>query len=286
MILDVGQEMTAERLQGLYAEHGVLVLRGFYDQEADIAPVLEDIRRIIELVAAKYGIDADCSTSLAAMTEGYRAVIGVDRRFGGEVYDAVKQSPSFIRLLADRRHEDLYRTIAPGCVPGIAAGGYGIRIDNPFEEKFRAQWHQEFPAQLRSLDGVVFWSPLLSVTRDMGPVQVLPGSHLEGLLQTRSDSAGAGKSGAYALFLENEDAIVSRYSVVEPLLEPGDLIVMNFLLLHQSGFNTSDRPRWSMQFRYFNFADPVGTAIGWKGSFAAGIDFHEVLKDLAPKVLS
>jgi ectoine hydroxylase-related dioxygenase (phytanoyl-CoA dioxygenase family) len=149
-------------------------------------------------------------------------------------------------------------------------------------ERFRAQWHQEFPAQLRSLDGAVFWSPLIDMTPAMGPVQVLPGSQAEGLLNTYNDPAGVGKSAAYALFLENEEQIVAKYPKMEPLLAPGDLIIMNFLLLHQSGYNVSDRPRWSMQFRYFNFADRVGTAIGWKGSFAAGVDFREVLKDIAP----
>ena len=286
MNLDVRQDLPGERLQSIYAEHGALILRGFYNVEADIAPIQEGVRRIVELVAAKYRVAADCSTAPAAMTQGYLALIAADRRYGGEVYDAVKQLPAFVRLLADRRNEDLYRTLIGGGFAGIAGGGYGIRIDNPSEEKFRAQWHQEFPAQLRSVDGAVFWSPLLDMTQAMGPVQVLPGSQAEGLLNTYDDAAGVGKSGAYALFLENEEQVVAKYQKLEPLLAPGDLIVMNFLLLHQSGFNISDRPRWSMQFRYFNFADPVGTAMGWKGSFATGTDFREILKNVALKAPS
>ena len=52
---------------------------------------------------------------------------------------------------------------------------------------------------------------------------------------------------------------------------------MDFLTLHQSGQNVSDRSRWSMQFRYFNFADPVGVDIAWAGSYAAGMKFEDIL---------
>jgi hypothetical protein len=58
-------------------------------------------------------------------------MIALNRSFGSEVYDAIKQIPAFIRLLADDTHEDLFRQLRPGSFPAIAAGGYGIRIDNP-----------------------------------------------------------------------------------------------------------------------------------------------------------
>ena len=263
-----------------FAEKGYVVVPGFYDEGREVAPIREGARIIIARLADKYGIEAPVDTPERAMSEGYRALIARDRKIGGEVYDAVKQIPAFMRLVSKHENDEVFRALRPESVPGIAAGGYGIRIDNPGEEKFRAQWHQEFPSQLRSIDGIVYWTPLIAVTQDMGPVQIAEGSQAEGPIPVYSDSKGVGASGAYALHLDRGEERLAKYKVVAPLSKPGDLILMDFMTMHQSGYNISAIPRWSIQFRYFNYADPVGTRIGWAGSFAAGVDFASVLPEL------
>ncbi len=90
---------------------------------------------------------------------------------------------------------------------------------------------------------------------EMGPVQIAEGSHAEGLIPVYRDSAGLGKTGAYALFMDRVDERLAKYDVVAPLPKPGDLILMDFLTMHQGGHNVSKTPRWSIQFRYFNFAE-------------------------------
>ncbi|QYX55683.1 phytanoyl-CoA dioxygenase family protein [Roseovarius sp. SCSIO 43702] len=268
--------MTAD-----FQDEGYAIFPDFYDFELQIAPIQTGIRRIIELVAAKYGIDAPCSVPKQAMTDGIMAIAAANRAWAGEVYDAVKQIPAFMQLVCHQDNADLFKKLRPGSEPGVAAGGYGIRMDFPSEDKYRANWHQEFPAQLRSPDGLVYWTPLLPVTEDMGPVEICPGSQKEGIVPVAKDDGGVGKSGAYALRLHNEEERLAKYERIAPLSKPGDLIVMDFLTLHQSGANRAAHPRWSMQFRWFNFNNPVGTRIGWKGSFAAGIKFEDVFPELA-----
>ncbi len=263
-----------------FARDGYAIIRGFYDYDTQVAPIREGARRIVEALCRKYGVEAPTATADQAMGPGYLALARANRAWGGEVYDAVKQIPGFMRLVSDERNDGVFRALRPGSEPGLAAGGYGIRIDSPGEDKFRAPWHQEFPAQLRSPDGVVFWSPLVEVTPDLGPVELAVGSQAEGMVPVWQDDGGIGKSGAYALRLDREAERLARYPHAAPATKPGDLIVMDFLTLHQSGQNVSDRPRWSMQWRMFNFADPTGVKLSWKGSFAAGKSFADVLPEL------
>lgn len=271
-------EIPAEAAQ--FSRDGYAILRGFYDRTRQVEPIREGARRIVEALCRKYGVDAPTTTADEAMGPGYLALIARNRSWGGEVYDAVKQIPAFMRLVTYDRNDALFRALRLGSDPGIAAGGYGIRIDNPGEDNFRAPWHQEFPAQLRSPDGIVFWSPLLSITPDLGPVELAVGSQREGFVPVWKDDAGIGKAGAYALRLDREAERLAKYPHVAPTVEPGDLIVMDFLMLHQSGQNVSDRPRWSMQWRMFNFADPLGVKLSWRGSFAAGQSFETILPEL------
>lgn len=263
-----------------FKRDGYVILRGYYDRETLIDPIREGVRSIVAQLCEKYGVKAPLDTADEAMGPAYLALANANRAWGGEVYDAVKQIPAFMRLVSHSNNDDVFHAFRPGSNAGLAAGGYGIRIDSPGESKFRAPWHQEFPAQLRSLDGIVFWSPLISITPAIGPVELAVGSHREGVVPVYKDDGGIGKSGAYALRLEQEEQRLSRYAQVAPITEPGDLILMDFLTLHQSGANLSNRPRWSMQWRMFNFADPTGIKLSWSGSFAMGQTFESIVSDL------
>ena len=260
-----------------FTANGVVVLPSFYDRRADILPIQRAIYAIIGLVIAKHGLSIERPPfSSETFDSGYQAVIAYDRALGGEIYDAVKQIPAFMRLVAHPGHDAIFLQLRGNALPGVAAGGYGIRIDNPFEEKYRANWHQEYPAQLRSLDGLVYWSPLVPITEEIGPVQICLGSHRDGVVPVHTrDPRNPEKSGAYALTLVDEEERIARYPRAAMISQPGDLVVMDFLTVHASGHNASKRSRWSMQLRYFNFRNSEGIRIGWQGSFASGGDFRK-----------
>lgn len=265
-----------------FKNKGVLVIPGFYDLEEDVRPIQQGIYDLIGLIIGKYQLKIQRPAfEPETFDAGFQDLIAYDRRIGGEIYDAVKQLPAFVRLVAAKKNEELLHQVRGTALAGIAGGGYGIRIDNPTEEKYRAPWHQEYPAQLRSLDGVVLWSPLVPITPELGPVEFCVGSHKGGVIRVLTrDADNPEKSGAYALRLENEAKVIASYPHISPLTRPGDLVLLDFLTLHTSGFNRGTRSRWSMQFRYFNFLDPTGVRIAWKGSFVSGVDFRDVHPEL------
>jgi hypothetical protein len=266
-----------------FAEQGYLVIRGFYEYHKEIEPIQYGIWKIIGILLKKYSIGVEQKTfSSDNFDYGYQQLIATNRQYGGEVYDAVKQIPAFIRLLSSKKNEQIFSQLRHTDDAGIAAGGYGIRIDNPHEDKYRTLLHYEYRDQLRSIDGIVFWSPLVSITSDLGPVKICPKSHHEGLRRSYlRDPENPEKTGAFAMRLENEAALTEKYGFVAPLSNPGDLILMDFLTLHSSGINIASRSRWSMQFRYFNFSHPSGININWSGCVANG----KQLKDIHPELV-
>ncbi len=133
--------------------------------------------------------------------------------------------------------------------------------------------------QPQSIDGIVFWTPLLPVTPDLGPVIVLPRSHKDGLCVYARTKDYAQKQGAYQIGLHREASVIANYEQIAPLTKPGDLLLMDFLTIHSSGVNRSDRSRWSVQHRFFNFDDPVGRKIGWKASVTTGVRVEDVFPD-------
>lgn len=263
-------------------KNGYVVFEKFYDVENEIEPIQFGIWKILGLLMKKYKVDfVQDKFSPDTFDKGYLELIATNRKYGGEVYDAIKQIPSFIRLVASKKNEDLFNQLRHTKHCGISAQGYGIRIDNPNEEKYRSLWHYEYRDQFRSHDGVVFWSPLVPVKADMGAVLICPGSHKGGLRRSYlNDIEHPEKTGAYALRLENEEEVVKQYGTVQPLSNPGDLVIMDFLTIHSSGQNTSNKSRWSMQYRYFNFDHQSGIDISWKG-----VSNHLKLEEVHPELV-
>jgi hypothetical protein len=264
-----------------FDEQGFLVVPGFYEVDSEIIPIQREIHAVIDLVRRKHGLSSSRAFSPESFDQGWAELIRKDRRYGGEVYDALKQIPAFVRLVASAKHDAVLRQVRGTDLPGVAAGGYGIRIDNPGEELYRADWHQEYPAQLRSLDGITFWTSLVPVEKEMGPVSFCVGSHKQGMRQVLThDPENKDKTGAYALVLKDRDAIVAGYEQAAPLTQPGDAVLIDFAVLHASGHNRGKRARWTSQVRYFNFRDPTGIRLSWCGSFAAGVDFRAIHPEL------
>lgn len=261
-----------------FNENGYLVIRSFYEVKNDIEPIQYGIYRIIGALIKREKLNIYQAPFLPeTFDSGFIDLISYDRSLGGVVYDAAKQIPEFIRLASSEKHEALYRQIYSSKFPGLSHGGQGIRIDIPFEEKFRAPWHQEYLNQLRSMEGLVFWSPLLSVTQKMGPVEFCLGSHKKGVFPVRMvDTKNPEKMGAYAMTINNEDQIISSFAHAAPLTEIGDLVLAHWLVLHRSGNNSADRCRWTMQMRYFSFDNETAISNNWVGSFAAGVNIESI----------
>lgn len=280
--MTITNQLSLDELQE-FQRDGFLVIKDFYSLEEEVHPIQESIYKVIGQVMKRHNLaDNRLPFEPKNFDDSFQEMISINRSLGAEVYDAIKQIPAFIRLLGIPRHEIIFKQLrGPDSLPAVAAGGYGIRIDNPHEQRFSAPWHQEYPAQLRSIDGLVYWSPLVSLTNNLGPVRLCAGSHHHGPVPVyTSDPLNQEKSGAYALILKDEQDLVAKYEQFAPLSDPGDLVIIDFLTLHASGQNLAERSRWTMQFRYFNFNDPIGRGHGWKGSYAAGVDFSQVHPEL------
>lgn len=269
-----------EKKRNFFHECGYVVIENFFDIETEIRPIQWAIYEIIGLVIRRHSIFIEREDFNGDnFDSGFLSLLQKNRDFGSEIYDQVKQIPAFLRLICSQKNDDLFREIRNTDLSGIGAASYGIRIDNPGEEAFRSQWHQEFTFQPQSKDGIVFWTPLLPLTQNSGPVQICSKSHKDGVRKFSRGGDYLEKVGAYQFGLYNEGAVISKYDVVAPLTRPGDLLLMDFCTIHQSGFNVGTRSRWSIQHRFFNYREATGMKLGWQGSVTSGVDIEQVFSE-------
>ena len=100
--------------------------------------------------------------------------------------------------------------------------------------------HQDWRSMQGSLNSVVIWIPLIDIDKTIGALEIIPESHLNGLV-TNSIEHGFGMIDKT---MYKDDTFISIS------VEVGDILLFSSLLIHQSGNNVSNTPRWSCHFRY------------------------------------
>jgi ectoine hydroxylase-related dioxygenase (phytanoyl-CoA dioxygenase family) len=91
-----------------------------------------------------------------------------------------------------------------------------------------------------SLNSMVLWLPLTDIDDSLGALQIIPGSHLWGL---RSENISDG----FGMVDVNEK---DDHKFISVPVKAGDVLAFSSFLVHRSGENTTDSPRWSCHFRY------------------------------------
>ncbi|MEW4562462.1 phytanoyl-CoA dioxygenase family protein [Bremerella sp. JC770] len=124
-----------------------------------------------------------------------------------------------------------------------------VLFNSPRLAKHEGHWktppHQDFRSMQGSLNSVVVWFPLVDVTAELGALEVIPRSHMSGLLETVD----------HPWFAElKSEPKQEEFEVVE--MKRGSVLVFSSFLIHRSGWNSTNQIRWSCQLRFNDAADP------------------------------
>jgi phytanoyl-CoA hydroxylase len=101
-------------------------------------------------------------------------------------------------------------------------------------------FHQDWKSMQGSINSVVLWLPLMNINIDFGALKIVPGSHLKGLLDFNIVNG-------FGMIDVNDDDLAN---VLDVQVETGDLLCFSSFLIHSSGDNIMNFPRWSAHFRY------------------------------------
>jgi len=143
------------------------------------------------------------------------------------------------------------------------------------ERYHRLPAHQEWSNMQGSLNGIVAWSPLLEIDHDMGQLQVIPGSHLQGLLPFHAQIEKD-----YPFAIEPDYYDENDFKSID--VNPGDLLLFSAFLIHRSGENVSDKIRWTINFRYNDMAESSFIQRNYLNPFQFNVTEH-LIDDFRPK---
>lgn len=232
-----------------FNENGYLLLENFLPEEA-VNAVLQDAKNIFLRQFIEKGYTPECT--LESLPEAQFNIF-LYRLFEEDfecLSNCGKQAQHLISLHSLSLHEKIIGLLHE---MGLAAPVISTRpvlfFNHPKLAKqkvfYKVDAHQDWRSMQGSLNAVVIWIPLIDINAELGALEILPGSHHDGL---RTDHIEQG-FGMVSL----TDAEKNRMLSVE--VKTGDALLFSSFLIHQSGENISAGPRWSCHFRYNDLED-------------------------------
>jgi hypothetical protein len=102
--------------------------------------------------------------------------------------------------------------------------------------------HQDWPSTQGSINGITCWMPLVKVKKELGPLEISPGTHLLGFMDSIDNGVPILNKNDY------------KYKSIE--MNIGDALFFSNFTVHKSGLNKElKKIRLSMHFRYDDFSE-------------------------------
>ena len=205
----------------LYHQTGFLIQRHFLDAEA--TALLQQISKSDPDLIAQAQIRKDHKGSLACLS--------VRNTLNQDIYSAISRSRSMVNTMEMLLGGEVYHYHHKMIIKQPRGGGAW-------------EWHQDYGYWYHN--GCLF--PLLAscmiavdtATSKNGCLQILKGSHVMG----RLDHEGLGDQMGAAL--ERMKVIEQHFERIDCHLNPGDALFFHCNVLHRSGVNQSNQPRWAL----------------------------------------
>lgn len=252
--------ITTEKEREAYARDGYLVLKGALNIDA----LLEIRAEIMEI--------GKCIVGPEFQFEKYDPQLVTPAK-QSMLYDRLHYLPSLSRLSGNKQLLALCREL--GLNIPVLMGCCNMRYDRPNDTKHLFEWHQDTLYLLGSVNAVTIWIPFGRVDMTHGTIQVIPGSHKQGIYPFKKISDK--KVEKDRPFLQRDLSI--DYDVKETPVtvdaDFGDIVIFNQLLLHKSVANVSDKVRWTAQVRISDISSPEYIAQGCPTGDKKNIFFHD-----------
>lgn len=258
-----------------FNEEGYLLVKEVFDPEADLDPIIEEYKGVLDRLAQELYAEGKISSPYTGLPFGERLIriYAESGKVHAQYFDfslpkgnIKTDTPMWVgaAVFQAMRNEKLLDVVESIIGPEIYSNPVQhVRIKPPeyltpkdpktgHVQLGATPWHQDNGVVLPEADEtqmLTVWFPLLDASIENGCLAVVPRSHREGLLT---------HCPAPAIGLHIPDPLLRLNEMVPVPMKRGDILLMHRLTCHCSLSNVSDHIRWSFDLRYNPIGQPTG----------------------------
>lgn len=239
---------SADPVRDHYLAQGYVVVRGVLDT-AFLDGLNRQMSDLFALQLRRLGLPVDAGHDPVAFQANAARLLGAD--VGAYISTArlTQMIPDAHRLFLSDPIMDLTRSL------GLEMPVISTRVSNHIMSEalkipggyHKSPPHQDWRSMQGSLDAIVLWIPTTPVTVRSHPLEVVPRSHLLGLLPTVE----------HIMTPAVNDPRITEDAYLPLAMQPGDVVAFSSFLVHRTGEQGDGNVRLAFSGRYNNAAEPT-----------------------------
>lgn len=244
--------MIAQDFIDSYNKNGFVIVPGLIPPTA-----VSRIRKVIYQLYKKARPDNKALHDIAQpwlSREFDRAMIALraeDKSAFGALYDSAQGTTELAALVLSDACREMAAGILGDDPASLSFSGLMLRMDTPQDRRNTLNWHQDhsyYPQNSDGRNGMVMTIALQGITKDIGALEVCPGSHMEGFCEPENIPKVDYETSEQRRIPADK---VEKYDSTFAEMNAGDALFLHMDLFHKSGDNvTDDKIRYSILTRF------------------------------------
>lgn len=266
--------LTTKQLQHL-DDYGYLMVESVIHPETFLDPIIQEYHGVLDSLASELFEQGTISSTYSDLPFGER-VTQIYEESGG-VYNGYFDfslpqrgitnetpfwaGPAIFNTLTNKALLDIVESVIGPEIFSNPVQHVRIKVPEsraPRDENGHVKfgptpWHQDqgvIAEEADETDMLTVWFPLMDAGVENGCLQVMPGTHKNGLLQHCPRDGAQG--------LEIPEHILHRDGAVAMPMKRGDILLLKQRTAHSALSNNSNEVRWSFDLRYHVVGRPTG----------------------------
>jgi ectoine hydroxylase-related dioxygenase (phytanoyl-CoA dioxygenase family) len=237
-----------------FLRDGYVVVRGVLDPK-DLDAINAEMAELFVLQLRRLGLPVDGGGSREAWLANAARLLAVDVEAYISTARLTQMVPAAHRLMVSQPILSLARDL------GVAVPVISTRLSNHIMSDalripggyHKSPPHQDWRSMQGSLDSIVLWVPTTPVTEASHPLQVVPRSHLLGLLDTVE----------HIMTPTVSDPRITEDQFQSLPMQPGDVVAFSSFTVHRTGETGDGQVRIAFSTRFNNAAEPTYVEHGY-----------------------
>jgi ectoine hydroxylase-related dioxygenase (phytanoyl-CoA dioxygenase family) len=261
--------LTLEQ-KSTYSKNGYVVIKNIFNSE-ELENIIEEMNSIFITQLTLLRLECNLNFGEESLFNNMKTLLSNDIK---RYLDCTRHIPKLLSLqsltsnitMQKLTKEFGFKSVTSPTTPVIHIASEQLKIPNGY---FGVEEHQDWTSIQGALSSIVVWIPFMDILTTTYPLEILPKSHLNGVLKGEVDS------NSYTI----DKSLINEHDFIRPTLKLGDIVVMSVFTVHRTAISNCNGFRLACSMRYEDSTEETFINRGFPCAYQRTVNRSFITKD-------